>query len=63
MDMDKLRQSLFNFVKNAMESISGEGTTFEILLPTERHEDKGAISNRAWRGIRNATPKAYLRQE
>lgn len=115
MDMDKLQQALLNFVKNAMESISGEGgitlsirqaekarvsirvtdtgcgitteevdrifnpeyttkekglglglplaheiirghggeirvlsrkgegTTFEILLPTERHEDKEAI--------------------
>ena len=63
LEKDKLQQALLNFVKNAMESISGEGTTFEILLPTERHEDKGAISNRAWRGIRNATPKAYLRQE
>jgi len=117
MDMDKLQQALFNFVKNAMESISGdgivtlsirnaengrvgirvtdtgcgmtteevdrifnpeyttkekglglglplaheiirghggeirvlsrkgEGTTFEILLPAERHNDKGAKSS------------------
>jgi signal transduction histidine kinase len=26
MDVDKLQQAIFNFVKNAMESISGEGT-------------------------------------
>ncbi|MBM4313489.1 MAG: hypothetical protein FJ122_06160 [Deltaproteobacteria bacterium] len=34
MDMDKLQQALFNFVKNAMESITGEGSvTLSILKP------------------------------
>jgi signal transduction histidine kinase len=42
MDMDKLQQAFFNFVKNAMESISGEGTvTLSIRKP-----EKGRVSIR-----------------
>lgn len=42
MDMDKLQQALLNFVKNAMESISGEGgITLSI-----RHAEKGRVSIR-----------------
>jgi signal transduction histidine kinase len=34
MDMDKLQQAFLNFVKNAMESISGEGSiTLSIRKP------------------------------
>ncbi len=35
MDMDKLQQALFNFVKNAMESISGEGVVTLAVRGTE----------------------------
>ena len=31
--------------ENRVLSRKGEGTTFEILLPTERHNDKGAKSS------------------
>ena len=42
MDMDKLQQALLNFVKNAMESISGEGgITLSI-----RHAEKDRVSIR-----------------
>ncbi|MDO9229271.1 MAG: ATP-binding protein [Syntrophales bacterium] len=42
MDMDKLLQALLNFVKNAMESISGEG---DVTLSI-RHAEKGRVSIR-----------------
>ena len=42
MDMDKLQQALLNFVKNAMESISGEG----IITLAIRNKDKGRVSIR-----------------
>jgi signal transduction histidine kinase len=42
MDMDKLQQALFNFVKNAMESISGEG----IVTLSVRNAEKGRVSVR-----------------
>jgi signal transduction histidine kinase len=35
MDMDKLQQALFNFVKNAMESISGDGIVTLSIRNTE----------------------------
>ncbi len=42
MDMDKLQQAFLNFVKNAMESISGEGSiTLSIRKP-----EKGRVSIR-----------------
>ncbi len=40
MDMDKLQQALFNFVKNAMESISGDG----IITLSVRNSEKGCVS-------------------
>jgi signal transduction histidine kinase len=40
MDMDKLQQAFLNFVKNAMESISGQGT---VTLSVTR-TDKGQVS-------------------
>ncbi|MCE5263090.1 MAG: hypothetical protein LLG97_06105 [Deltaproteobacteria bacterium] len=40
MDMDKLQQALFNFVKNAMESISGDG----IITLSVRNAEKGRVS-------------------
>ncbi|MBU4372166.1 MAG: hypothetical protein KKD68_09820, partial [Proteobacteria bacterium] len=40
MDMDKLQQALLNFVKNAMESISGEG----VVTLSIRHAEKGRVS-------------------
>jgi signal transduction histidine kinase len=42
MDMDKLQQALFNFVKNAMESISAEG----IVTLSVRNVEKGRVSIR-----------------
>ena len=42
MDMDKLQQALFNFVKNAMESISGDG----IITLSIRNTEKGRVSIR-----------------
>ena len=42
MDMDKLQQALFNFVKNAMESISGDG----IVTLSVRNAEKGRVSIR-----------------
>ncbi len=42
MDMDKLQQAFFNFVKNAMESISGEG----IVTLSVRKPEKGRVSIR-----------------
>jgi signal transduction histidine kinase len=36
MDMDKLQQALFNFVKNAMESIGGEGIVTLSVRNTEK---------------------------
>ncbi len=42
MDMDKLQQALFNFVKNAMESISGDG----IVTLSIRNTEKGRVSIR-----------------
>jgi len=42
MDMDKIQQALLNFVKNAMESISGEG----IITLSVRSSSKGWISIR-----------------
>jgi len=42
MDMDKLQQAFLNFVKNAMESISGKG----IITLTIRKPDKGRVSIR-----------------
>jgi signal transduction histidine kinase len=40
MDMDKLQQALLNFVKNAMESISGEG----VVTLSIRRAEKGRVS-------------------
>lgn len=37
MDVDKLQQALFNLVKNAMESISGEGSITITLSNEDRH--------------------------
>jgi signal transduction histidine kinase len=37
MDVDKLQQALFNLVKNAMESISGEGSITISLSNEDRH--------------------------
>lgn len=42
MDMDKLQQAFLNFVKNAMESISGEG----VITLAIRNKDKGRVSIR-----------------
>jgi signal transduction histidine kinase len=42
MDMDKLQQALFNFVKNAMESISGDG----IITLSVRGAENGRVSIR-----------------
>jgi signal transduction histidine kinase len=42
MDMDKLQQSLFNFVKNAMESISGDG----IVTLSIRNAENGRVGIR-----------------
>jgi signal transduction histidine kinase len=42
MDMDKLQQALFNLVKNAMESISGEG----IVTLSARNSQDGRVSIR-----------------
>lgn len=42
MDMDKLQQALLNFVKNAMESISGDG----VVTLSIRHAEKGRVSIR-----------------
>jgi signal transduction histidine kinase len=42
MDMDKLQQALFNFVKNAMESISGDG----IVTLSIRNAENGRVSIR-----------------
>jgi signal transduction histidine kinase len=42
MDMDKLQQALLNFVKNAIESISGDG----IVTLSIRREEKGRVSIR-----------------
>jgi signal transduction histidine kinase len=42
MDMDKLQQALFNFVKNAMESISGDG----IVTLSVRNAEKGRVGVR-----------------
>jgi signal transduction histidine kinase len=37
MDMDKLQQAFLNFIKNAMESISGDGT---VILSVRRTENR-----------------------
>ena len=42
MDMDKLQQAFLNFIKNAMESIGGEGT---VILSVRKPED-GRVSIR-----------------
>ncbi len=42
MDMDKLQQALLNFVKNAIESISGDG----IVTLSIRRAEKGRVSIR-----------------
>jgi len=42
MDMDKLQQALFNFVKNAMESISGDG----VVTLSIRNAENGRVSIR-----------------
>jgi signal transduction histidine kinase len=42
MDMDKLQQAFLNFVKNAMESISGEGN----LILSVRKQEKGRVAIR-----------------
>ena len=42
MDMDKLQQAFLNFVKNAMESISGEGS----LILSVRKPEKGRVAIR-----------------
>jgi signal transduction histidine kinase len=42
MDMDKLQQALFNFVKNAMESISGDG----LITLSVRKVENGRVSIR-----------------
>ena len=38
MDMDKLQQAFLNFIKNAMESISGEGTVTLAVRKTENRQ-------------------------
>jgi signal transduction histidine kinase len=38
MDMDKLQQAFLNFIKNAMESISGEGTVTLAVRKTETRQ-------------------------
>ena len=38
MDMDKLQQAFLNFIKNAMESISGEGTVTLTVRKTENRQ-------------------------
>ncbi|MHB8772453.1 MAG: ATP-binding protein [Syntrophales bacterium] len=43
MDRDKLQQAFLNFIKNAMESISGEGT---VTLAVRRLEEYGQVSVR-----------------
>jgi two-component system sensor histidine kinase HydH len=40
MDMDKLQQAFLNFVKNAMESITGEGS----VTLSVRKQEKGWVS-------------------
>jgi signal transduction histidine kinase len=42
MDMDKLRQALLNFIKNAMESIRGEG----MVTLSVRKQESGRVSVR-----------------
>ena len=42
MDMDKLQQAFLNFIKNAMESISGEGS----LILSVRKPEKGRVAIR-----------------
>jgi len=42
MDRDKLQQAVFNLVKNAMESITGEG----IVTLSVRNAEKGRVSVR-----------------
>ncbi len=43
MDMDKLQQAFLNFIKNAMESIAGEGA---VTLSVRRLEEYGQVSVR-----------------
>jgi signal transduction histidine kinase len=45
MDMDKLQQAFLNFLKNAMESISGEGTIGVSVKPLGRDQISVRISD------------------
>jgi signal transduction histidine kinase len=45
MDMDKLQQAFLNFIKNAMESISGEGTVTLAVRKTENGQVSVRISD------------------
>ncbi len=45
MDMDKLQQAFLNFIKNAMESISGEGTVTLAVRKTENGQVSIRISD------------------
>jgi signal transduction histidine kinase len=45
MDMDKLQQAFLNFIKNAMESISGEGTIAISVEPSGKDRISVKISD------------------
>ncbi|MBN2180186.1 MAG: hypothetical protein JW743_12265 [Deltaproteobacteria bacterium] len=45
MDMDKMKQALYNILKNAMESISGEGTISVVVEPNGRDKMSIRISD------------------
>jgi signal transduction histidine kinase len=45
MDMDKMKQALYNILKNAMESISGEGTISVVVEPNGKDKVSIRISD------------------